>query len=184
MRVALFGGSFNPPHVGHQLLALYVLETEPVDELWLVPCWKHSFDKALAPFEHRLRMCERAAAALGPRARVSDVEARLGGEKSRTLLTVKALQAAHPATEFSLVIGADLQAEMDVWYGAEELKRTVPIIVVGRGGFPGLEGVAMPAVSSSEIRARLQRGESVQGLVPRSVLDYLGQHRLYADARP
>src|SRR5512146_215517 len=101
MRVALFGGSFNPPHVGHQLLALYVLETEPVDELWLVPCWRHPFEKELAPFEHRLRMTEAAAAALGPRARVSDVEARLGGDKSRTLLTVRALQASHPDVEFS-----------------------------------------------------------------------------------
>lgn len=179
MQVALFGGSFNPPHVGHQLLALYVLETEPVDELWLVPCWKHSFDKALAPFDHRMRMCERAAAALGPRARVSDIEARIGGEKSRTLLTIKALRAAHPEVEFSLVIGADLEAELDAWYGAEELKRTVRIIIVGRGGFCGGTGVAMPTVSSSEIRSRLGRGDSVQGLVPRSVLEYLQQHHLY-----
>jgi nicotinate-nucleotide adenylyltransferase len=84
MRVAFFGGSFNPPHVAHQLVALYVLETAAVDELWMVPCLKHPFDKALAPFPQRLRMCELAAAALGPRARVSDIEGRLGGE-SRTL---------------------------------------------------------------------------------------------------
>jgi nicotinate-nucleotide adenylyltransferase len=179
MRVALFGGSFNPPHIGHQLLSLYVLETEPVDELWLVPCWKHSFDKTLAPFEHRRQMCERAAAALGPRARVSDIESRMGNEKSRTLLTIKALRAAHPSVEFSLVVGADLVPELDAWYGAEELKRTVPIIVVGRGGFAGGTGVAMPTVSSSEIRSRLGRGDSVQGLVPLSVLEYLEQHRLY-----
>src|SRR3954452_22589054 len=109
MRVALFGGSFNPPHVAHQLVGLYVLETEPVDELWLIPCFKHPFDKALAPFEDRLAMCELAAAALGPRARVSDCERRLGGE-SRTLRTVKALQAQHPGVELSLVIGGDIEA--------------------------------------------------------------------------
>ena len=46
MRVALFGGSFNPPHVAHQLVALYVLETQPVDELWLIPCFQHPFEKS------------------------------------------------------------------------------------------------------------------------------------------
>ena len=104
MRVAIFGGSFNPPHVGHQLVALYVLETAAADELWFVPCWRHTFGKALEAFEDRLRMSELAAAALGARARVSDVEARVGGEMSRTLLTIKGLQAsssqgfAHPGS--------------------------------------------------------------------------------------
>jgi nicotinate-nucleotide adenylyltransferase len=111
MRVAFFGGSFNPPHVAHQLVALYALETAAVDELWMVPCLKHPFDKALAPFPQRLRMCELAAAALGPRARVSDIEGRLGGE-SRTLLTIKALRTEHPDCAFHLVVGADIEAEL------------------------------------------------------------------------
>jgi nicotinate-nucleotide adenylyltransferase len=180
MRVAFFGGSFNPPHVVHQLVSLYVLETAAVDELWLVPCWKHPFDKALAPYEHRLRMCELAAAALGPRARASDVEGRLGGE-SRTLLTIKALRAEHPEHAFSLVVGADLDPELPSWYGAEELLRTVPRIVIGRGGFAGGGGLVMPAVSSTEVRAWLARGESVAGVVPRAVESYIRQHRLYVD---
>jgi len=178
MRVAFFGGSFNPPHVVHQLVSLYVLETAAVDELWLVPCWKHPFDKALAPYEHRLRMCELAVAALGPRARASDVERRLGGE-SRTLVTVKALRAEHPAHVFSLVVGADIEPELSSWYGAEELVRTVPRIVIGRGGFAGGGGLVMPAVSSTEVRTRLARGESVAGLLPRAVDEYIRQHRLY-----
>src|ERR1700690_2784239 len=118
MRVAIFGGSFNPPHVGHQLVALYILETAAVDELWFVPCWKHPFDKALEAFADRLRMCELAAAALGSRARVSDIEAQLGGEESPTLLTIKGLQVRHPGHEFLLVIGADLEPELPLWYGA------------------------------------------------------------------
>jgi nicotinate-nucleotide adenylyltransferase len=178
MRVAIFGGSFNPPHVGHQLVALYVLETAAVDELWFVPCWKHTFDKALEPFADRLRMCELAAAALGPRARVSDVEARLGGD-SRTLLTIKGLRATHPEHEFVLVIGADIEPELSLWYGADELRRSVPFVVVGRGGFSGQSDVVMPAVSSTEIRARLRADEAVDGLVSRSVLDYIRERRLY-----
>jgi nicotinate-nucleotide adenylyltransferase len=180
MRVAFFGGSFNPPHIAHQLVALYVLETARVDELWLVPCAKHPFDKVLAPFSHRLRMCELAAAALGPRVRTSDIENRLGGE-SRTLVTLKALRAEHPEHELHLVIGADIEPELPLWYGAAELLREVPRIVVGRTGFPGGTGLAMPKVSSTEVRARLARGESVSHLVPQRVDAYIREQGLYRE---
>jgi nicotinate-nucleotide adenylyltransferase len=178
MRVAFFGGSFNPPHVAHQFVALYVLETAAVDELWLVPCAKHPFDKVLAPFEHRLRMCELAAAALGPRVRVSDIEGRLGGE-SRTLLTLKALRAEYPDRDFHLVVGADIEPELRQWYGADELLRDIPRIVVGRSGFGRGDGLAMPAVSSTEVRGRIARGQSVAHLVPRQVDAYIRHHRLF-----
>jgi len=181
MRVALYGGSFNPPHVAHQLAALYVLETQPVDELWLVPCFKHPFDKALESFEDRFEMCQRAVAALGPRVRVSDCERRLGGE-SRTLRTVNALLAENPGAELSLVVGADLVAELPSWYGAEELQRLVRFIVVGRAGFEGGAGPALPAVSSSEVRERIRRGQPVDSLLPRSVLDYVRERKLYGSA--
>jgi nicotinate-nucleotide adenylyltransferase len=189
MRVALFGGSFNPPHIGHQLLALTVLETHAVDQLWMIPCFRHPFEKALAPFEDRMAMCGLAMRALGDRARVSDIEGQLGGE-SRTLLTVLALRKTHPGTEFALVIGADLEAEVQSWYGAEELRKLVSFIVIGRGGFPSAgaagaggsgatAGVEMPAVSSSEVRRRLAAGEPVDALVSRLVLDYIRERKLY-----
>jgi nicotinate-nucleotide adenylyltransferase len=73
-----------------------------------------------------------------------------------------------------------LEPELPLWYGAEELRRTVRMLVVGRGGFAGGSVVAMPAVSSTEIRARLRAGESVEGLIPRSVGDYIRQRGLYA----
>jgi nicotinate-nucleotide adenylyltransferase len=186
MRVALFGGSFNPPHVGHQLAALYVLETSPVDELWLIPCFKHPFDKHLEPFEDRLEMCRRAAAALGPRARVDDVERQLGDE-SRTLRTVRALEARHPQHQFSLVIGADLVGETDGWYGADELRRALPFIVVGRAGAGAADArrdVEMPDVSSTEIRRALREGEPVTGLVPRAVVDYIYARGLFEAREP
>jgi nicotinate-nucleotide adenylyltransferase len=180
MRVAIYGGSFNPPHVSHQLAALYVLETQPVDELWFVPCFKHPFEKALEPFEDRLEMCRRAAAALGPRARISDIEGRLGGE-SRTLRTVTALKGEDATLELSLVVGGDLVAELPSWYGAEQLRQLVRFIVVGRAGFEG-GGPAMPEVSSSDVRDRLRRGEPVDSLLPRSVLDYIRERKLYGSA--
>jgi nicotinate-nucleotide adenylyltransferase len=180
MRVAIFGGSFNPPHVAHQMAALYVLETAPVDELWLVPAVRHAFGKNLAPFEDRLAMCRLAAAALGPRVRVSAIERDLGGE-SRTLRTIRRLQQDHPEHVFSLVIGADLVREVASWYGGEELQRTVPFIVVGRGGVGGAGEVPviLPAVSSSQVRAVLAGGQDARALVPGAVLDYISAHNLY-----
>lgn len=177
MRVALFGGSFNPPHVGHQLLALYVLETAPIDELWLVPTFQHAFDKPLVSFQDRCRMCLLAVQALGPRVRVSDVEAQLGGP-SQTLRTVERLRLDHPDTAFSVVIGADLRGEVDTWFQAETLRRTVPFIEVGRAG-QQIAGVAMPAISSTEIRAALAAGRDTAAWVPKTVLDYITSLGLY-----
>jgi nicotinate-nucleotide adenylyltransferase len=178
MRVAIFGGSFNPPHVAHQMVALYVLETAAVDELWMVPAFQHPFGKALEAFAHRLAMCEAAAAALGPRVRVSAVERDLGVE-SRTLRTVRRLQQEFPTHTFSLVIGADLIHEVPTWYAGEELQRTVPFIVVGRTGFDVPGKLALPRLSSTEVRDALLAGRPVDGLVSRAVLDYIQAHNLY-----
>jgi nicotinate-nucleotide adenylyltransferase len=163
------------------MAALYVLETAAVDELWIVPAFQHPFGKALAPFAHRLKMCELAAAALGPRVKVSAVERDLGVE-SRTLRTVRRLEQDFPGHAFSLVIGADLLAELPSWMDSAELQRSVPLLVVGRAGFETGEGrLALPRVSSTEVRAALAAGRPVDGLVPRAVVDYIHKHDLYRE---
>lgn len=183
--VALFGGSFNPPHVGHQMVALYALETCAVDELWLVPAFAHPFGKALASFADRVAMCEHAAAALGPRAQVCRVEAELaarpGFVASRTLDTVDELARRQPGTTWRLVVGADILAETHKWYRWDELIRRAPPIVVGRGGYAEPSGVAMPDVSSTHIRDLLAAGkrDELARLLPQGVLRYIEQHRLY-----
>jgi nicotinate-nucleotide adenylyltransferase len=191
--VALFGGSFNPPHVAHQLVALYVLETVAVDELWFAPTARHPFAKQLVDFDHRVAMCELAAAAIGARARVTriedDVSRQPGFVSSRTLDTLHALVARHSGTRFRLVIGADILAETDKWHRWDEVARIAPPIVIGRGGVappPGahVSELAMPEVSSTDVRARLARGEPVEALVPASVLGYLAEHGLYAGPTP
>ena len=182
MRVALFGGSFNPPHVAHQLAALYVLETAAVDALWFVPAFEHAFGKPLVAFEDRLAMCQLAADALGPRVQVSDVERSLGG-RSLTLRTVRRLTELHPEHAFSLVIGSDLTGDVPSWYRGDELARAIPFIVVGRRGGRTGEGepeqVVMPDVSSTAVRAALAAGKSPDGLVARAVLDYIRRKGLY-----
>jgi nicotinate-nucleotide adenylyltransferase len=179
---AVFGGSFNPPHVAHQMVCLYVLETHAVDRLIVVPTFRHPFDKALAPFEDRLEMCRRAMAALAPRVEVSAIEEEIGGESSRTLITLETLQARMPGVRLRLVIGADLLAERDKWWRWPDIEKLAPPIVVGRQGYdapPTTPPVEVPGVSSTAIRERLQRGQSIAGLVPRSVAVYIAERKLY-----
>jgi|SRR5579871_2837024 len=173
----MFGGSFDPPHVAHQMAMLYALATARLDGLLMVPCFRHPFDKRLQPFEHRLEMARLAAAPLDG-VEVSDVERRLGGE-SLTLRTVRALSDERPGARIVLVIGADLLVERERWFGFDELRALVDFFPVGRAGHAGAQAVALPDVSSTEIRARLGRGEPVEGLVPSAVADYIASHRLY-----
>ncbi|HZJ65201.1 MAG TPA: nicotinate-nicotinamide nucleotide adenylyltransferase [Kofleriaceae bacterium] len=186
-RVALFGGSFNPPHVAHQMVALYVLETQPVDELWFVPTYTHPFGKDLVAYDHRIAMCELAAAPLGGRAQVSRAEAELaarpGFVASRTLDLVELVAARGHAPR--LVVGADILGEAEHWYRWDDVIAAAPLIVIGRGGHPVPPGsvateITMPEVSATQVRERLAGGSpDVTGLVPRNVLRYIAEHHLY-----
>jgi len=184
-RVALFGGSFNPPHVAHQLVALYVLETCDVDELWFVPTYAHAFGKPLAPYPHRLAMCELAIAALGPRASVStaeqDLAQRPGFVSSRTLDLVDMLMETG-GRSFRLIIGSDILGETDKWYRWDELvAKTQPIVIARPGAAAaGLSNVVMPDISATKVREMLAAGDSrVDALLPRGVLGYIAAHGLY-----
>src|ERR1700753_2215512 len=182
-RIALFGGSLHPPHVAHQLVALYVLETQPVDELWFVPTFVHPFHKQLVPFEDRIARCEPAAAPLGPRVRVSRAEEELARQPdfvaSRTFDLVELLLAQEPEHEFRLVIGADILRETAKWYRWPELAELAPPLVIGRSGVPlslgaTETGVVMPEISATRVRELLASGDAqaVAPLLPHGILRY------------
>jgi nicotinate-nucleotide adenylyltransferase len=184
MRIAFFGGSFNPPHVAHQMACLYVLATQSVDRVLWVPVAQHPFAKDLAPFGDRLEMSRRAAAPFGAAVEVSAVEEQLAAP-SRTLVTLRHLAAARPGEDFALVIGTDILPEREQWYGWDEIARLCDVIVVGRGGHPAPGApVELPRVSSTEVRAALGAGRDVSAQIPRSVLDYIYQRGLYGARRP
>ncbi len=109
VKVAVFGGSFNPPHVAHVLACALVLAVEDVERVLVVPTFLHPFAKPLAPYEDRVAMCRLAFSSL-PQVEVSRVEQQLGGE-SRTLRTLEHLAAAHDGWELRLIVGADILAE-------------------------------------------------------------------------
>jgi len=172
---AILGGSFNPPHVAHIMAAYWVLATQGISELWLLPSYRHPFGKVLAPFLDRVRMCELAAAAVRG-VHVCAAEAELAADPlvGKTVRTLEHLVAKHPERRFVLVIGADILGETDKWYRFDRVRELARLVVVGRAGHDGPAGTPpLPAVSSTEIRARLARGEDVSGLVPGRVLEYL-----------
>jgi nicotinate-nucleotide adenylyltransferase len=179
--VALLGGSFNPPHVAHLLVAEWVLLTQEVDQVWLLPSYRHPFGKDLAPFEDRLRMCELAVRTLRG-AFVCGAEAELADDPlvGKTARTLEHLLGKHPGHRFSLVIGADVLAETVKWYRWDRVQELAGLIVVGRQGHPPVEGApSFPAVSSTRVREGLARREDVGALVPRRVLEYVRERGLY-----
>jgi nicotinate-nucleotide adenylyltransferase len=191
MHVALFGGSFNPPHVGHLLAATYVRAVAPVDRVWLMPAHRHRFGKQLAPFDDRVALCEALASGLDG-VEVTRVEEEVPGD-GRTLATVEHLLRRQPGVRYSLVVGWDILADAHKWFAFDRLAELAPPIVLGRRGHRApdnraagpfakalfLDEVPMPEVSSTEVRARLARGEEVSQLVPAAVLAELRRRRLY-----
>lgn len=173
MRVGVFGGSFNPPHVGHAMVAAWLGWTRRVDEVWLVPAFHHAFDKALAPWPVRVRAVEALAATVGPWCRAVLVEAELP-RPSYTVNTLRVLAARHPGVDLHLVVGADVAAQSATWKEWETISTEFAPIVVGRAGHPPVAGTPVfPEVSSTEVRRRLAAGEPVDALVPAAVLDAL-----------
>lgn len=184
-RVAILGGSFNPPHLAHQMACLWALSTGRADAVWMMPCHEHPFHKRLVSFEHRCAMCELATESFLPgRVSVSRVEGELGGE-SRTFATLEHLIQHFPEHQFSLIIGSDILLEKDSWYRFADIQRMVTVLVLGRSGYPSPAGVpVLPAISSTWIRDTIAAGGDVSAVVAAGVLDYLQRHTLYGYSPP
>lgn len=188
-RVGILGGSFNPPHVGHALLAHAMLSTQPLDELWVVPVWRHPFGKDSVSFEHRVEMCQLAFEMLGTRVRIVEIE-RVLPVPSYTVQTLTALHAVRPGIRPTLVIGSDIVPELPRWREPERLPSLSNLVVVPRQGAPELEppedlpikiyqGFRLPNVSSTAIKMALLTGGNVDGLLDLRVLVYIRANGLY-----
>ncbi len=181
IRVAVFGGSFNPPHVAHLLAAALVVATEEVDRLLVVPAFRHPFAKDLAPFEARARMCNASLGRL-PRVEVSRIEEELGGE-SRTLRTLEALHAKFPSWSLRLVIGGDVLADASKWHRFDLVEKLAPPLVIGREGFSGDERPHyLPEISSTDVRAKIaaRQWDDVLRVVPSKVVAIVRDEGLYS----
>lgn len=183
MRVALLGGSFNPPHVGHLMAAQYVHATQEVDEVWLMPAYQHPFGKTLASFEHRVRMCELLCEEASGWMKTSLVEQEVAeqGGSGYTVDTLTYLRERHPEMRLSLIIGSDILKDVPKWKSFDRIEQMVRVLVLYRAGYPapGTLGPPLAEVSSTQIRDMLSRGERPSELVPARVLDYAHQAGLY-----
>ena len=181
MRVAVFGGSFDPPHIGHAMIVQWLILSGTVDEVWLTPTFQHALkDRTLSPWKDRCDWVDRLARAIGHRTVCCTIEDTLP-QPSYTINTLEALTERYPGRDFRLVIGADILYETYRWHRWEDIEAKFNPIVMGRAGFPMVPGSpAFPKVSSTMIRKLLvkKKREEAAVYVPKLVMDVL-PHGLY-----
>jgi nicotinate-nucleotide adenylyltransferase len=190
-RIGVFGGTFDPPHVGHLIVAHDAAEALGLDRLLLVLAARppHKPAERYADPGVRLEML-RAAVEGDPLLEASDLELERPGP-SYTVDTLRAIEEGHPDAELHLLVGVDQWRELGSWKEPRELARLATIVVMARAGEdpsrldPGI-GVVCRAVpvtridlSSSEVRARVRAGRSVRHLVPAAVEEIIRVHALY-----
>lgn len=196
MKIGIFGGSFDPIHIGHIHLAEYALEHSDLDQLWLMVSPRNPLKPQgpIASDSQRLEMA-RLAVSNVPGIEVSDFEFNLP-IPSYTYLTLSQLQKAYPEHQFSLLIGGDNWANFRQWRFPDEIIRNFGLIVYPRPGetIPDptegvtiLQGAPQMPVSSTAIRSLLQETSSSSSgnnsllgkLLPIPVLDYIRNNQLY-----
>lgn len=193
MRLGVFGGTFDPPHLGHLVAASDACQALGIERMLWVPSAvpPHKRDTVHASAAHRLAMV-RAAVAGDPRFQADDLELRREGP-SYTVDTLRALREREPGAELCFVTGADNLAEIPGWREPEEILRLARLAVVtrrGDGHAPAAAAGMAPAdvvavtrvdVSATEIRRRVAAGETIRYLVPDAVRAYIEREGLYRE---
>ena len=201
MRIGILGGTFDPVHLGHLIPAQYALQHLALDRLLLVPSAApvHRPLHMPAAAEHRLRMCQLAAADI-PRFEASDIEARRT-EPSFTVLTLEHFTRTMPVgTRLYLLVGEDNVPLLHTWRDIRRIAELADISILPRPCDGPADTAALEAilgagavrdilarwvpgpripVSATEIRRRIREGRPIDGLVPASVAAYIAAHRLY-----
>lgn len=196
--VVLFGGTFDPPHIGHLVMAQLAYEQSDADEVWVIPAPTppHKLNEPHTPYVIRREMTRRLIEDTSGLF-LRDVEVE-GTRPSYTVDTVRMLQDLHPEVRFHFLIGSDSLRDLPTWYQSEELTERIDFLVATRAEAPFRETYAqvkqrlpklravhleMPLldVSSSFIRTRLDKEQTLCGLVPERVLEVWRQHLHHAE---
>jgi nicotinate-nucleotide adenylyltransferase len=197
-RIGVFGGTFDPFHVGHLAAASVAIECAHLDRVIFVPAAQPPHrPPAVASVQDRFAMCTLATSG-DARFAVSDVEVKRAGP-SYTAETLAELRGLHPDAELSLILGWDAASLFHTWHQPDRVRELASIVIVGRPGSTapqgadlksaGLDGAGVavclghtPDVSASEVRRAVAAGESIAGMVPEAVEHYIETHHLYAGA--
>ncbi len=189
IRTGIFGGTFDPIHLGHLALANYLCEENWVDELWFLITPQNPFKQEQTLLDNHLRMkMVEAAIADYPRFKASDFEFTLP-RPSYTVTTLQKLSETYPDREFVLIIGADNWAAFDKWKSPEEILRNHRILVYPRPGYEinphelpaQVKAVNTPLleISSTFIRESIASGKDIRYFLHPEVYRFIKQHQLY-----
>lgn len=186
MRIGIFGGTFDPPHLGHWLAAVDAAEALALDEVVWVPAAQQPLKAGISSADaaHRLAMAELMVKG-DKRFRADAVELERGG-LSFTVDTLRAYRERYPDAALFLLLGSDAAASLPKWREPEVIRGLAEIVVLTRGG----EAVELPSgvravptrrvdLSATEIRERVAAGRSIRGFVPDAVAAYIAAHGLY-----
>ena len=194
-RIGLFGGTFDPPHLGHLVLAEWARARLRLDRVVFVPAGTPPHKRGRRLTDAALRLVLTQLAVRGnPAFTVSGFEARRKGP-SFTVDTLRHFHARQPGARFYLLMGADSLADFPDWHEPAEIARLAKLVVAARTGAAEAFGHALlpasargrvvlldnplVAISSSALRARARAGRSLRYLVPDAVAAYVARHRLY-----
>jgi nicotinate-nucleotide adenylyltransferase len=195
MRLGLYGGTFDPIHLAHLILAEQCREACRLDRVWLIPAGSPPHKPGgRTAVSHRLEMVKVAIAG-HPAFEASDIEARRPGPHY-SVETLEAIRRDRPDDELFFLIGADSLADLPTWREPDRIARLATIVVVNRPGIaeadpsrlPNLGAGSRPmqwvpippvGIASSDLRRRLAEGRSIRYMVPRGVEAYIGAHGLY-----
>ena len=186
MHTGILGGSFDPIHHGHLILARAALEELGLDRILFIPANRspHKTDAKPATAQNRLAMVQLAIEG-EPGFEASDLELHRP-PPSYTVETLRELRSRHPDDEFTLLIGADNVAKFDTWREPDEIRRLARLAILDRAkhetphDWPVVRRLF--DISSTDIRARMAAGHSIRYLTPDSVCDYIGSEGLYRHA--
>jgi len=178
--IALFGGSFNPPHLGHQMMLVYLINTYNFNEIWVNPVNKHYFDKDkyLIDVEKRVEMAKIAFEKISEHVKVKKID--IDNDFSKTYDTIKFLKREkyYNDVNFTLILGEDNYNSRYKWYKFDEIEKMVDIIYLGRTGIKSELKLPFkfPDISSSKIRNNIHENKL---LLDKDIFEYIVENGLY-----
>lgn len=190
MKIAVFGGAFDPPHFGHIKVVRNFLKLGLVDEVWLLPVKSHAFSKKMASATDRLKMLSLVKKTYFADLPVQICEYELDQPgMSITYNTLQALSQKYSEYEFSFLMGSDNLANFHKWHSYEEMLKKFVFYVYPRAGFDfsllrkgmtALHDLEEMEISSTFVKQELLSGSGVGELVAPEVINYLSKHSLYS----